>query len=51
MNPTFVYRITGVYPISMTPAVAKHQGPDTGSLTRSVTFKYNNFICIPNGTY
>jgi hypothetical protein len=51
MNPTFVYRITGVYPISITPAEAVHSGYDYNKLTRSVTFKYNNFICIPDGSY
>jgi hypothetical protein len=51
MNPTFVYRLTGVYPVNITPAEAKHQGYSDSSLVRKVTFNFNNFICIPNGAY
>jgi hypothetical protein len=51
MNPTFVYRLTGVYPVSISPVPLIHGSGGEGDLKRSVTFKYNNFICIPNGTY
>lgn len=50
MNPVFVYRLTGVYPTQITPVNVEH-GQSAGSLKRQVTFKYNNFICIPNGEY
>lgn len=49
MNPTFVYRLTGVYPSKVNPAAAKHGSDYT--LTRQVTFNYNNFICIPGPKY
>lgn len=51
MNPTFVYRFTGVYPSLITPAPFQHGGSGGDVPLRSVTFIYNNFICIPNGEY
>ena len=51
MNPTFVYRLTGVYPVSISTVPVLHTVGGDGELQRAVTFKYNNFICIPNGQY
>lgn len=48
MNPTFVYRITDVYPISIQPATATHSGEGASIVNRMVTFKFNNFLCIPD---
>ena len=51
MNPSFIYRITGVMPINFSPPTTKH-GPigETNTL-RTVTFAYNNIMCLPNAAY
>lgn len=49
MNPTFVYRLSGVYPVSIEPAKAIHNSEYT--LYRKATFNYNSFLCIPGPKY
>lgn len=49
MNPTFVYRLSGVYPLSFDAARAQHNTNYT--LSRGVTFNYNSFLCIPGPKY
>ena len=51
MNPNFVYRLTGVYPISFNAPTTQHQADSYNITNRIVTFAYNNIICIPNATY
>lgn len=49
MNPNFIYKIYGAYPISInlvTPASGK--GTSASDLQRPVTFAFNHIACLPD---
>lgn len=52
MNPSFVYRITGCYPIAATLLKPRHAGSSGSNISeRNVTFAYNNIMVFSNAEY
>ena len=51
MNPSFIYRITGVMPVSFSAPITKHGSENATNVLRTATFAYNNVMCLPNATY
>lgn len=53
MNPNFIYKISGAYPIKITLVKPQSRGPEVSAadLLRPVTFAFNSISCIPDAAW
>ncbi len=53
MNPNFIYKISGAYPIAIQPPKPQCKGPEISAqdTMRPVTFAFNSITCIPDAEW